>query len=97
MTLNTSEIQARLAVLPGWTVDASGMLTKTYVRANFMDGFAFVAQIAALAEAAGHHPDILLTYPRVTVSLITHDADNTVTEADFALATEIEKIVPAAQ
>lgn len=83
-------------MLPGWAVDQDGMLTKTYPRANFMDGFAFIAQIAQLAEAAGHHPDILLTYPRVKVSLITHDAGDALTDADFALADAIEKIVPTA-
>ena len=48
-------------------------------------------RVADLAEKAGHHPDVLLTYPRVTMSLTTHDAGG-LTDKDFALAAEIERV-----
>jgi 4a-hydroxytetrahydrobiopterin dehydratase len=48
--------------------------------------------IGHLAEAAWHHPDLLVTYPAVTVRLSTHDAGG-VTDKDFALAHRIEAFV----
>ena len=57
-----------------------------------MDGLGFVGRMAELAEKANHHPDVLLTYPRVTVSLTTHDAGG-LTEKDFGLAQQIDEVV----
>ena len=52
---------------------------------------AFVNQVAELAESADHHPDILINYKRVTLTLSTHSAGG-LTEKDFDLASQIEKI-----
>jgi 4a-hydroxytetrahydrobiopterin dehydratase len=46
---------------------------------------AFVQAVAAHAEAVQHHPDILIRYSRVTLSLSTHDAGG-ITEKDFDFA-----------
>lgn len=89
--LNDTDVEKHLASLNGWSIDSRGELTKTFRRHNFMDGLAFVNQIAQLAEAAGHHPDLLLTYPSVRVALTTHDAGG-LTEKDFALAQQIEAL-----
>ncbi|WP_105565033.1 4a-hydroxytetrahydrobiopterin dehydratase [Microbacterium halophytorum] len=52
---------------------------------SFAAGVELVAAIGALADAANHHPDVLLTYPEVTVTLTTHDAGGlTVRDADLA-------------
>jgi 4a-hydroxytetrahydrobiopterin dehydratase len=48
-----------------------------------------VNRVAALAEAADHHPDILVSYTRVTLTLSTHDAGG-LTARDFALARQID-------
>jgi 4a-hydroxytetrahydrobiopterin dehydratase len=48
--------------------------------------------IAHLAELAWHHPDLIVTYPRVTVRLTTHDAGG-ISDYDFALARRIEALV----
>jgi pterin-4a-carbinolamine dehydratase len=53
---------------------------------------AFVDEIAAHAEAVQHHPDILIRYSRVTLSLSTHDAGG-ITDKDFELARKIEEVV----
>ncbi len=48
--------------------------------------------VAHLAEAAWHHPDMVLSYAQVTVRLSTHTASG-VTEKDYALARKIEEVV----
>lgn len=89
--LNSIDIQSRLSALPGWSLSEGGELTRTFKQANFMAGLAFVNKLAPLAEAAGHHPDVLLTYPAVRIALVTHDAGG-LTEKDFALAKQIDAL-----
>ena len=83
-TLSETEIKSRLEGLPEWA-ELSGAIQRTYVFADFVSSIAFVNKVAALAEAAAHHPDILIRYSKVTLTLSTHDAGG-VTEKDFALA-----------
>jgi 4a-hydroxytetrahydrobiopterin dehydratase len=64
---------------------------KVFKRKNFLDGLSFVTKMAVLAEMANHHPDVLLTWPKVTVMLTTHDAVG-LTDKDFELAGEIDAI-----
>lgn len=58
---------------------------------DFVRGAAFVAAIAEAAEAADHHPDLKLTYPRVDITLMSHDAGS-VTQRDVDLARRISEI-----
>lgn len=95
--LSEADIQARLASLKGWSVNGKVLEKKfsfAYQKGEmspFMKGLLLVERIAALAEAANHHPDITLTYPAVTVQLTTHDSGG-LTEKDFALAQQIDTI-----
>jgi 4a-hydroxytetrahydrobiopterin dehydratase len=89
--LTATQIEAHLAALTGWTINDKGELSKTFPRKDFMDGLAFVTRIAVLAEKAGHHPDLLLTWPSVQVRLITHDAGG-LTLNDFSLAEHIDGV-----
>jgi len=57
---------------------------------NFMDAFAFMTDVAVLAEEHNHHPEWSNVYNRVTIRLTTHDADNQVTDKDRKLAEAIE-------
>lgn len=59
---------------------------------NFTQAFAFMTEVAFVAEAQGHHPNWTNVYNRVSFSLNTHDAGNTVTEKDWALARAIDGI-----
>ena len=60
----------------------------TVLFATFAEAMAFANRVAALAERHDHHPDILVQYSRVTLTLSTHDAGG-LTELDFRLAREI--------
>jgi 4a-hydroxytetrahydrobiopterin dehydratase len=51
----------------------------------------FVNKLVEPAEAAGHHPDIAISYNKVTISLTTHDAGG-LTEKDFAMAKQISSL-----
>jgi 4a-hydroxytetrahydrobiopterin dehydratase len=88
-TLSESEIQTRLEDLPEWT-ESSGSIQRTYLFNDFEDSMAFVNRVAELAEAAQHHPDILIRYSKVTLTLSTHDAGG-ITEKDFDLAKKADQ------
>lgn len=87
--LSEAEISARLRALPGWTY-GNNAIGKQYRFQTFTTAIGFVNRIAPLAEAADHHPDILINYSRVTFSCSTH-SEGGVTEKDFALASQIER------
>jgi 4a-hydroxytetrahydrobiopterin dehydratase len=78
-----------------WT-EVDGALEKTFTFANFVEAMTFVNRVADAAEAAGHHPDIAISWNRVTLRVSTHDA-GTITEKDRSLVATIEALVdPAA-
>jgi len=74
----------------GWT-GIGKAIQRTFETGDFNHGLAFVVAIGRLADAADHHPDVLLTYPRVVVTLTTHDAGD-VTDRDLRLAVEIDRL-----
>ncbi len=92
--LSEAELGAALALLPGWQV-AAGQLKKQYSLKDFVAAIAFVNQVAEIAEAAAHHPDIVINYARVTLGTSTHAAGSVITEKDTALATQIEQAYAA--
>ena len=90
--LAQAEIQERLAKAPGWAL-AGDAIERTFRFPTFDAAIAFVDKVAAIADAADHHPDILVRYDRVTLTISTHSAGG-LTERDFALAGEIETVAP---
>ena len=81
-TLLSAEIAASLP--SGWTQSGES-ITAGYDTGDFATGLDLVNRIGAAAEAAGHHPDLALTYPSVTVTLTSHDVGG-VTRRDLDLA-----------
>ena len=77
--------------MPGWQKNG-GLITRTFQFPDFATAMGFVNQVAGLAEAAGHHPDIDIRWNKVTLALTTHDAGG-LTEKDFALARECDLLV----
>ena len=82
MPLSSEDIAHRLEGAPGWKAEG-GALVRQYVFASFPDAIAFLTRLAFDAEASDHHPDLTISYKRVTVRWSTHDAGG-VTEKDFA-------------
>jgi len=88
--LSDADVKTRLEKLPKWTLD-NGQITRTIEFATFPAAILFVAAVGHLAEAADHHPDMLITWRKVKFSLVTHDAGG-LTENDFALAAKIDAL-----
>tara|TARA_E500000178_G_C16774223_1_gene640606 strand:+ start:5 stop:244 length:240 start_codon:yes stop_codon:yes gene_type:complete len=75
-----------------WLKDQQGRLSRVFAFKNYRESFAFVSQVAMLAEKKNHHPEIILDYGKVTVSLISHDVQK-ITERDLELTKLIDKIL----
>ncbi|MDQ7012890.1 MAG: 4a-hydroxytetrahydrobiopterin dehydratase [Planctomycetota bacterium] len=84
------QIQAELINSPEWS-EISGKIQRTFQFPDFKAAMAFVEGLAAYAERSQHHPDILIRYNKVTISVNTHDAGG-ITAKDFALAQEADKL-----
>ena len=89
--LTERQITERLARLRGWSRAEGGRIAKTYILAGFPQALMLVNAAGFLAEAAQHHPDILVEWNRVTFSLTTHDAGG-LTDKDFDLAARIDSL-----
>ena len=87
-TLTSQQVTAELGTTPGWDV-ADGQLTRTVTRKDFRDALLYVNAIGYLAEQASHHPDIAISWNKVTLTLSTHSAGG-LTQADLDLAAEID-------
>jgi 4a-hydroxytetrahydrobiopterin dehydratase len=86
--LSDDEVRDGLARLPGWRRDGDEIV-RDYELPTFLGVIDFVQRIAALAEAANHHPDLDIRYNRLRVALTTHD-EGGLSERDLKLAGEIE-------
>jgi 4a-hydroxytetrahydrobiopterin dehydratase len=86
--LSADQIAEKLKALPGWKYKQNA-IAKMFRFKEYLHGIEFVQKVAEIAEAADHHPDILINYTRVTFSCSTHDAGG-VTDKDFKLAHNIE-------
>ena len=88
--LSSDQITNELQPLKGWNL-VGKEIKKTYEHKDFVHAMGFVNSVALLAEKANHHPDIDIRWNKVTLTLSTHSAGG-LTEKDFILAKEIEKL-----
>ena len=88
--LTEDEITGRLGGVPGWTRQGDSIVT-TVTRSDFKEAMLFAGAVAYLAEQANHHPDILIQWNKVTLTLSTHSAGG-LTAADFDLAAKISAL-----
>jgi 4a-hydroxytetrahydrobiopterin dehydratase len=72
--------------------EEDNMLKAAFQFKDFSQAFAFMTEVAMLAEKQNHHPNWSNVWNRVDIHLTTHDAGNKVTEKDRKLAAEIECI-----
>jgi 4a-hydroxytetrahydrobiopterin dehydratase len=89
--LPDDEIQQALKTLPGWQKNGN-VIQRAFDFSNFVEAMAFVNKIAEAAEAANHHPDILINYNKVTLTLVSHDSGG-VTRRDVRMAGKINEVV----
>lgn len=70
--------------------ESDGALQAMLTFADFAEAFAFMTRVGLVAQEQGHHPDMSISWNRVTISITTHDAGNTVTDHDRTLAAAID-------
>jgi 4a-hydroxytetrahydrobiopterin dehydratase len=89
--MTSEQVEQRLAGLPGWTMEGAA-IRKQFVFDGFASAVAFVVRVGFDAEAADHHPDILISsYKKVTLTFTTHSAKG-LTQKDFEAAEAAEKV-----
>ena len=71
----------------------AAQLVKNFVFKDFVSAWAFMSQVALLAEKMDHHPDWSNEYNRVTIRLNTHSEGNKITDKDRKLAALIDKVM----
>ncbi len=91
--LSEAEVQLALRQLSGWKRNGSA-IDRIFQFENFVKAMEFVNHIAEAAEAVNHHPDILINYNKVTLSLVSHDSGG-VTQRDLKMAARINELAPA--
>ncbi len=74
----------------GWEVKDNALVKEFRFR-DFVEALSFVIKVGFLAEKSSHHPDILIKYNRVILSLTTHD-EGGITDKDYKLARMIESM-----
>ena len=75
------EARGLMQNLPGWELDGE-TLRRQFTFQGFSDAISFVVRLGFDAEAADHHPDIVIEYKRVTLAYSTHSAGG-LTSRDF--------------
>lgn len=90
MVLTETQISKKIQTLPAWNIEGKE-ISRTFQFSDFIAAIDFVNKLVEPAEAAGHHPDIAISYNKVTISLTTHDAGG-LTDRDFALAAIISQL-----
>jgi 4a-hydroxytetrahydrobiopterin dehydratase len=88
--LTQAEIDQGLQKATGWEQRGEA-ITRTFNLPSFPAALVFASAVGNLAERADHHPDILIQYRKVTLTLSTH-SEGGLTEKDLALAAEINGI-----
>jgi 4a-hydroxytetrahydrobiopterin dehydratase len=88
--LSDEEIDSRLGELAGW--ERSGdAIRKTFERGDFVGSVRFVDSLVDPAEEMNHHPDLEISWDKVTVTITTHAAGG-LTANDFELAKRIDAL-----
>jgi 4a-hydroxytetrahydrobiopterin dehydratase len=83
--LESSDLDAWCAAHPGWDLQGTDALVRTFAFADFASALAFVVRIGCHAEKRDHHPDVELGWGRARVRWSTHDAGG-ITSLDLELA-----------
>ena len=90
MKLSRVEAEQKIKSLKGWTLEGDA-IKKQFTFAGFTEAIGFLTRLVPEAEAADHHPDILVNYKRVTLTYTTHDQGG-LTDKDFAGAATADRL-----
>lgn len=85
------ELEGLLRHAPGWTAVEEHHIRRAFTFSDFKTALGFTNRVGEVAEEQGHHPDILLSWGRVEITLYTHKV-NGLTENDFIMAARINRL-----
>lgn len=88
--IDDRQVEIELNTLEGWERRGDAIV-KTFERGDFVGSVRFVDSLVEPAEEMGHHPDLEISWDKVTVSLSTHSQGG-LTESDFELARRIDAL-----
>jgi len=89
--IDKDKIKVFLTQNSDWKVFGSKTIKREFMLDSFKEAIRFVNKVAELAEKMDHHPDILIKYKKVKLTLTTHSAGG-LSEKDFSLAKKINKL-----
>jgi len=89
--LKDKELKKLHSSIPEWQVVNEHHLHREFRFPDFKQALDFVNRVGSIAEQEGHHPDILLAWGKVGITLWTHTIDG-LTESDFILAAKIDRV-----
>lgn len=89
-TYNSASAEVKLSTLSGWKF-ISNTIEKQFIFKNFQEAISFMIRVSFICESMNHHPEWTNVYNKLLIRLSTHDSGG-VTDKDFKLAEEIEKI-----
>jgi 4a-hydroxytetrahydrobiopterin dehydratase len=87
--LSEQQVQQELSTLHDWALEGRA-IRKQFTFADFPEAVAFVNRLVPDAQAADHHPDIIINYKRVTLIYSTH-SEGGLTQKDFDGAAMAER------
>jgi len=90
--LTDDEQKKLIKELNGWRIDQDGHLNRAFKMDDFKAAITLANQVGDIAEAEGHHPDLLVRWGELGVTIWTHKV-NGLTESDFILAAKIDELV----
>ena len=73
-----------------WQLNADGHLERAYKFKNFRQAMALANEVADIAEAEGHHPDLYIAWGQCRVEVWTHKIEG-LTESDFYFAAKADR------
>lgn len=88
--LSLQQLTEKMSKLDDWSIEGNSIL-KQFEFKDFKESMIFVNNLAEISEKINHHPEIFINYNFVRVTLTTHSVEE-LTDKDFSLAEEIDKI-----
>ncbi|HLO98882.1 MAG TPA: 4a-hydroxytetrahydrobiopterin dehydratase [Fimbriimonas sp.] len=89
--LTPEEVTDRLSQVPGWEL-MGDKVGRTFEFSEYQFGLVFATAVGRIADTMDHHPDILIGYRKVTVSVNTHDVGG-ISDWDFELARKVSALI----
>jgi 4a-hydroxytetrahydrobiopterin dehydratase len=93
LALKGDALRSLAQQIPDWSVVEEHHLLRDFRFPDFKTALDFVNRAGAIAEAEGHHPDLLLAWGRVEAKIYTHKIGG-LSESDFILAAKLDRAYP---